>query len=197
MRKYFCFDCETGGINPKMSLLTLYGMVLDQNLHPIDKIDLKIKPDNGRYSISAEAVDINKIDIVQHDKVAIPEREAAKEFYDFAFRHGGTTKMIPTGHNISLDVRFVKQHLLKDEGHYIDGNAWGRFFSYRRLDTATISHFLRLAGRLPSDLDGSLQSLAKYFDLSYEDAHNAEFDAKLTLKVLKLLIGLVGDVSLY
>jgi DNA polymerase III alpha subunit (gram-positive type) len=196
MRKYFIFDCEMGGLHPKMSLLTLHGILLNSELQEIDRIDLTIKPNNGQYLTTAQAMSVNKIDLVKHDKVAIPEREAAKQFYNFAFRHGGQEKMIPAGHNLSLDIRFAKKHLLKDPDN-AEGDAWGKFFSHRRLDTATIAHYLILAGKLPENLDGSLWSLAQYFGISYDGAHNAKFDAELSLKILKKLIGLVDGAPLY
>lgn len=193
MRKFFLFDCETGGKNPKTSLLTLYGMILDDKLRVMDTIDLKIKPGNGLYHITAEALSVNKIDIVAHDTVANPEKDVAGEFYDFVCKHSlGDTRMIPVGHNLSFDIRFVKRHLLRADN--AEGDYWSKFFSYRTLDTATIAHFLILAGKLPTSLDCSLESLANHFGFDYSKAHNAQFDAELTLNVLKKLIGLVGGL---
>lgn len=194
--RYFFFDCEMGGTNPDMTLLTLWGMVLDENLQLIDSIDLKIKPDNGRYLIDAYSIAVNKIDIVAHNEEAISETDAARKFYNFAFLHGGETKMIAAGHNLSLDIRYVKRRLLRDDIHP-DGHCWGRFFSHRRIDTASIAQFLCLAGKLPRELTCSLQSLAEYFGFSYEGAHEAEFDTVLALKVLKKLVGLVDGAPLY
>lgn len=196
MRKFFLFDCETGGKNPKTSLLTLYGMVLNEKLELLDTIDLKIKPNNRLYNLTAEALSVNKIDIVAHDSVAILESQAANDFYDFVYKHSiGDARMIPAGHNLSLDISFVKKHLLKADN--AEGDDWGKFFSYRRLDTATIAHYLILAGKLPHELDCSLESLATHFGLSYAQAHDAKFDAELTLNVLKKLIGLVEGAPVY
>jgi DNA polymerase III alpha subunit (gram-positive type) len=196
LTKYFLFDCEMGGTDPEMSLLTLFGMVLDKHLGVTDTISLKIKPTNGRYVLSPYAMDVNKINIIEHDKDAIVISEAATEFYNFGFKNGGHTKMVPAGHNLSLDIRFVKHHLLKDDNNP-DGHCWGRFFSHRRLDTASIALYLQITKQLPPELDCSLQSLAKHFGLSYDGAHNAEFDAKLTLNVLKKLIKLGDMPALY
>lgn len=194
MKKYFLFDCEMGGKNPKTSLLTLHGMVLDPNLDVIDEISLKIKPNNGIYHVTAGAMAVNKIDIVKHDAEAIPLHEAAKRFENFVCQHSiGFDKMIPAGHNLSLDIRFCKRYFLKSSN--AEGDDWNRFFSYRRLDTATLAHGLILAGKLPADLECSLSSLANHFNLSYEGAHEAEFDAKLTLQVLKLLVDLMKNKS--
>lgn len=171
-------------------------MVLDSKLKIVDTIDLKIKPDNECYSLAARAMSINAIDITKHDAEAITRTAAAQQFYNFCFKHGSFNKMIPAGHNISLDIRFIKRHLLKEEDNP-EGNSWGRFFSYRKLDTATITNFLRLAGKLPDNLEGSLESLTNHFGLSYEGAHDAKFDAELSFQILKLLIKLINDTPTY
>ena len=189
MKKYFLFDCETGGKNPRTSLLTLYGMVLDSKLDVLDTISLKIKPDNGVYHVTAEAMVINGIDLIKHDAEAMPIHEAAKLFENFAAKQSIVEdRMVPAGHNLSLDIRFCKKYFLKARN--AEGDYWERFFSHRRLDTATLAHGLILARKLPADLECSLGSLAAHFGLDYSGAHNAEFDAKLTLEILKLLIGL-------
>jgi len=162
MKKYFLFDCETGGKNPKTSLLTLYGMILDSNLNVTDSIDLRIKPNNGIYHVTARAMEINKIDLVRHNTEAVPVNEAAKLFVNFACKHSiGIDKMVPAGHNLSLDIRFCKRYLLKAPN--AEGDDWNKFFGYRNLDTATLAHGLILAGKLPSNLECSLSSLADRF----------------------------------
>lgn len=196
MGKYFVFDCETGGTSSDMSLLSLFGMVLNEKLEPTSTIDLAIKPTNGKYIIHADAMRINKINLIEHDSIAITEKEAAAQFYNFAFSNGVSEKMIPIGHNVSMDIDFVKTHLLKDREH-AEGNCWHKFFSYRKIDTATIAQFLMLSGKLPKDLGDSLESLAKFFDLPYDKAHNAEFDTRLTLEILKRQITLIGGGLIY
>jgi len=191
MKKYFLFDCEMGGTSPKTSLLTLHGLVLDQGLNVIDDISLMIKPNNGIYYVTAKAMEVNQIDLAAHDKEAIPLFEAAKIFENFVCKHSiGCDKMIPAGHNLSLDIRFCKRYFLKATNN-AEGDDWNRFFSHRRVDTATLAHGLILAGKLPSVLECSLGSLAAHFELDYSGAHNAKFDAELTLEVLKRLIALM------
>jgi len=190
MKKYFLFDCETGGIDRNTSLLTLFGMILDEKLTVQDTISLKIKPDDGVYHVKAAGLKVNKINLVEHEKEATTATEAAREFENFICKHSlGETKLIPTGHNLSLDVEFCKRNFLR--GDQDEGGGWDKFFSYRSLDTATLAHGLILAGKLPEDLDCSLSSLAKYFEIDYSGAHNAEFDAKLTLAILIFLIKLM------
>jgi DNA polymerase III alpha subunit (gram-positive type) len=190
MKKYFLFDCETGGKNPKTSLLTLYGMVLDSKLNIQDTINLKVKPSNGIYQVTAEALGVNKIDLFRHNQEAAAINVAAADFATFACKHSiGAYKLVPAGHNLSFDIGFVKGHFLQADNP--EGDDWDKYFSHRRLDTATLAHGLILAGKLPNNLECSLQSLAQHFDLDYSGAHNAKFDAELTLDILKILISLM------
>ena len=188
VKKYFVFDCETGGIKSDNSLLTLYGMVLDSTFKPVDTIDLKIKPADGLYKVDPRALVVNNIDLVEHDKHAILESEAAVMFNDFSVRHAFGKKMVPIGHNVAFDIKFVKKHLLKKSNRRL--GHWGAYYSHRVLDTGTIAHFMAMTGHLPPALSCSLGSLAEYFKLDYSKAHNADFDAKLTLEVLKKLMKL-------
>lgn len=179
--KYFLFDTETGGLKKDMSLLTLYGYILDENLNVLDFIDLKIKPDDGIYNISAQALEINKIVLTEHDKVAITLTEAKNQFANFIWRWALNNKLTPVGHNVRFDVKFVKTHLLEE---------WDRYFDRRHLDTASIGKFLSLSGKLSKLNQYSLTELATAFEISFdtEKRHDAQVDAELTLKLLKNMI---------
>lgn len=199
MKKFFIFDCETGGTIPEASLLSLSGVVTNHKLEVLDTINLKIKPNDSVYRLTANSIAINNINIVEHDKTALTEAEASNEFYNFVCKNSigseDSEKLIPTGHNVNFDIKFVKNHLLKPDIH--EGDKWERFFTYRSMDTAAVAQFLILAGKLPDTIDGSLKSLANFFDIDYSKAHDAEIDVEITLNVLKKLIGLVGNVSIY
>lgn len=186
--KYFLFDTETGGIKKDMSLLTLYGFILDENLNILDSIDLKIKPDGGIYNISAQALEINKINLVDHDKVAISLSEAREKFKNFIWRWALTQKLTPIGHNIRFDVKFVKTHLLEE---------WDRYFDRRHLDTASIGKFLSLSGKLPKLNEYSLSELALTLNLSIDNdkRHDAQVDAELTLNLLRNMINLIKGTN--
>lgn len=176
--KYFCFDTEFGGLKKEFSLLTLYGEILDEELNSIDSIDLKIKPENGMYIISPEALQINRINIVEHDKVAISLKEASEAFRSFISRHAISTKLIPLGHNVSIDVKFAKHHLMQPE-------EWNKYFSFRKLDTHSIGLFLSMSGFLPKFDSYSLKTMAEFFGLSIDGLHDAKYDVKTTIEIVK------------
>jgi len=182
--KYFLFDTETGGRRKEMSLLTLYGHILDDNLNILDTIDLKIKPDDGVYHVNAQGLEINKINIVEHDRIAKPLSEVKTRFKNYICGWSLNQKLTPIGHNVRFDVKFVKTHLLED---------WDRYFDLRHIDTASIGKFLALSGIVPKLKTYSLSEMAQalMIDVNEDSRHEARFDADLTLNVLRNMTQLI------
>lgn len=188
--KFFLFDCETTGLSEQdHTLLTIFGLALNGSLDVIDSIDLKIKPNSGIYHVDTKAMIINKINLIEHDRKAVSERRASnklsKFLYQLRFKKLGYPPeapgpLVPVGKNAGFDIRFLKKLLGEEE--------YTKYFSSRILDISSIVHFQQLCNILPPNLDDSLPGLAEYFNFSTKNLHNAEFDAKLTLKVLKRLI---------
>lgn len=179
--KYISCDLESGGPELKYSLLSAYFIILDENLETIyGELDLKSKPNDGNYLVRGEALEVNGIDLVQHDKEAITESKAATLLYEFLEEHAtnGSVKLMPVGHGIAHDIEFIKEHLTKN---------WNKFVSYRYLDTGCIVQFLKLTGKVPRDLGGSLQELGEYFDVPMSGLHTAKGDTLATIEVLKKL----------
>lgn len=182
--KYFLFDTETGGIRKEMSLLTLYGHILDDNLNILDTIDLKIKPDDGVYHVNAQGLEINRINIVEHDRIAKPLSEVKTRFKNYICGWSLNQKLTPIGHNVRFDVKFVKTHLLED---------WDRYFDRRHIDTASVGKFLALSGIVPKLQTYSLSEMAQalMIDVNEDSRHEAKFDADLTLNVLRNMTQLI------
>ena len=182
--KYFLFDTETGGIRKEMSLLTLYGHILDDNLNILDTIDLKIKPDDGVYHVNAQGLEINRIYIVEHDRIAKPLSEVKTRFKNYICGWSLNQKLTPIGHNVRFDVKFVKTHLLED---------WDRYFDRRHIDTASVGKFLALSGIVPKLQTYSLSEMAQalMIEVNEDSRHEAKFDADLTLNVLRNMTQLI------
>lgn len=182
--KYFLFDTETGGIRKEMSLLTLYGHILDDNLNILDTIDLKIKPDDGVYHVNAQGLEINRINIVEHDRIAKPLSEVKTRFKNYICGWSLNQKLTPIGHNVRFDVKFVKTHLLED---------WDRYFDRRHIDTASVGKFLALSGIVPKLKTYSLSEMAQalMIDVNEDSRHEARFDTDLTLNVLRNMTQLI------
>jgi len=188
--KYFCFDTELGGLKKEYSLLTLYGQILDDNFNIIDDIDLKIKPDDGIYHVSAEALKINKINLVDHDMVSIPLSEASEKFKNFICRHSMNLKekIIPMGHNVSLDIKFAKNYLM-------NSSEWEKHFSYRKVDSHSVAMFLGMSGFLPKYDSYSLKTLAEHYNLDTAGMHDAKKDVEITTNLLKLMSNKIKETK--
>lgn len=179
------FDFETGGFSEvEESPLTMYGIILNSKLEKLDEIDLKIKPDDGRYHIHIDALKINKIDLLKHSETAITKSDAGVKLRDFLFRHGNADRLIPSGHNIDLDVRFAKS-LVPD---------WRNLCEHRWLDTSTVAQLLQLLGKIPMDNDGSLAQVSKHFGIDITNHHDAKVDVGMCHSVLTAMVKLLGGI---
>lgn len=187
--KYLAFDVEAGGVDVEHSLLSAYFVVIDEDLKTVyGELDLLVKPDNGNYVMTAQALEVNKIDIIAHDKVAITESKAGQLLYNFLKEHApnGTVKLTPLGHNIAFDVDFIKKHLLN--------KSFNQFVSYRMLDTSSIIQFFKLIGLVSRDLAGSLSEIATHFGISTVTnvPHTAKGDTWMVIEILRKLKDQIG-----
>lgn len=186
--KYIATDIETGGIDDKVSLLTAYFIILNSNLDELATLSLALKPNNGApYVLEAEGMGVNKINIVEHDKVAVSMSEGGRQFREFIkdWSNDGEIKLIPLGQNVPFDIRKLNMELLnkKESDKYI---------SYRVLDTAVIHQFLQQLGLMPANVSGSLSSLIEYFEIKLPgNPHEAEYDTRAAVEVYKKQLALI------
>lgn len=182
--KILAFDTETGGLDPKeASLLTAYFEVIDSNFNTLDKLSLKIMPDDGVIKANPQALAVNKIDIQKHKTEAITYSEAKKLLTSFLSKHSSKyDKLIPLAHNIDFDLGFVQEHLLSKQ-------SWELYNSYRKLDTANLANFFKLVGWFPEGQKMALGDLAKSLEVEFQgDAHTAEADVGVMIQVLKTFV---------
>lgn len=188
MIKYLHLDAEMGGRDLKFSLLTAYFRVTDQNFNTFGDLSLAVKPDDGVYIVSGQGMTVNKIDLAQHDKVAITYKEAKPLLYKFlsAQSNNGKDKLTPVGHGVRGDIDHVIDKL-------ISTGSWEQHCTYHYIDTSVVLQFLRACGKLPMDIDGSVSGLADYFDLpklDHQKWHDAEFDTIMTMLVYQKMVDL-------
>jgi DNA polymerase III alpha subunit (gram-positive type) len=189
MSRYIALDTETGGVTPDTSLLTAYFAVFNVEFDLVDELDLKFKPEDGVYHVTAEALGINQINLIEHDKTAITYKAAKPILYDFLSRNYRGNKLTPVGHGIYFDLIRVKSTL-------ISTGAWEGYVSYRTLDTSIVCQFLRAAGLFPDDVSGSLGSLVKYLGLPNQgDLHDAKVDTLQTVSILRQLLNIVKPIN--
>lgn len=186
---YLPMDNETGGLADNASLLSTYLEVVDDQFNIVDSLELYVKPNDGVYMCQASGLDINKINLVEHDKVAITYSEAGQELFRFLKKNSydGKVKLIPVGKNVQYDVLGLQKHLLSKPN-------MNKFVSYRLLDVTTMALALQIKGKLPYDMGLSLSTLAEHFNVlssAEGQLHEAKYDTKLTMAVFVKLLELM------
>lgn len=184
--KYIAFDCETTGVNDDCNLLTVSFLMLNSNLKEMDVLNIALKQTNGYY-IYPESLEVNKIDIIKHHNQAIDLIDARRKVLQFLQKYKGQYSLIPIGHNIQFDIKFIKKSGLLTEEEYT------KYISYNAIDTVVVSQFLKLSGKLPEKQSLSLINLSKSCNLKRNEEleHSAEYDIKMTVKLLKYFRKLV------
>ena len=185
--KYLALDVETGGLEQGVSLLEVYLLVLDENMSPGAELELRVKPDDGKYVVTAQALAVNGIDLIQHDKVAETFKQAGTRLYQFIQKQSGSgkEKLIPLGHGVAFDLPW-----LRGPGALIAKGSWEQCVSYIYADTGVSTRLLQDAGLIPRGVKHNLTDLAAHFGLDHKDAHTARGDALMTAEVYRRLIAL-------
>jgi len=187
MTNYFLFDTETGGLKKESSLLTVFGYMLNDKLDITSRVSYAIKAPLGVYVVEAKGLEVNRINLVEHDKMATPLAEVKAQFKNTVCKwsFGSSDKITPIGHNVRFDVKFVKWHLMPD---------WDNYFDRRHIDTASIAKFLAMAGVLTPQSSYGLSDIGKALGLPIkeEELHTAKGDVDLTLAILRKFKQMVG-----
>jgi hypothetical protein len=140
---------------------------------------------------------INQINLQDHDKIAIPYKEAKPLLYEFLRRHsagivnGAITpnwmpiQLTPVGHGVKGDITHILANLISE-------GSWEQFCTYHYIDTSVFLQILRAQGKMPMDCDGSVGALAKYFKLDEQGViyHDAIMDTKVTAKIFQKMLEL-------
>lgn len=185
------FDTETGGLDPKEhSLLTAYFCIVDKDWNILDELDLKVKPDDGVYNVQEAAMKINKIDLEEHDKIAITYSEAKKLLKEFLQRNkikGKRNHFMPMGQNINFDIGFIKATILPEKDYKASG------INYSFLDTKQLVDYLKWSGIFPDSMRTNLGAIVDYLGLPKRNAHEAKDDVLMTIDVFKGLTDLFRE----
>lgn len=182
MKKYLVIDTESGGPSKDFSLLSVSCQIFTMNaMH--NSLDLKVKPNDDKYILSAEGISINKIDIVKHNKEAIKYKEAKTILYNFLQENcPKNDKLICVGHGIKGDINILQEYL-------ISIGSWNNFVSHHIIDTLVIAKFLQTLDFIPENNSLSLESLLKYYKINYIPhlLHEASYDCLKTWDLFTIL----------
>lgn len=190
MDKYLAHDAETGGVVPAVhTLLTHYSGIftLESGKFTLRaELDLKIKPENKNYVVTAEALGVNKINLIEHDKTAMKIEEASEKLYYFLKEHSddGRARLIRMGHNEPFDKDYVIHNLLRPE-------IWGKFTDYGGVaDSSTFARFLKMKGKLPWNARFNLRQLAEFLGVPFDpnELHTAKGDVHLMVRCVEKML---------
>lgn len=180
---YFFQDFETGGY-AGTSILSFYGCVTDDKFNVLKEEHFNLRPEDGIYRVEAQALDVNKIDIVKHWQTGISKGVAVQKIHHLI--HDGVlwgdSKLFVAGHNVHFDMRHLEALI---------GEQKIREYLHRhQLDTGALAVALKHKGKLPADLEISLWGLAKHYGClpSNKSLHEAKTDVETTIKVLKCML---------
>lgn len=189
MNKFIAIDTETGGIGEEADLLTAFFGILDEDLNLVTELTIRLRPDSEDdfFHVSAKALEINGILLIDHFKVALPKNVAGQELFRFLNENtpmvdGKKQRLIPIGHNVAFDIKKIADKLLNKK-------TLDQFIGYRTLDTGTIGQFLQVARLIPSNVSASLSSLMAHYNIPFEgQAHNERVDAMACVALIKRML---------
>jgi len=174
--KRLVIDTETTGLSPRYNKTLTVGMLLVD----VEKKFFNILDSNHIFirhagrNVNPAAMKVNKINIEEHNKIAIEEDEACEEINQFVEKNKlhNTTLL---GHNFHFDRGFLNALFNKvgilpklHNGHE---------------DTMRIWRDLKRNQIVPFDLRSNLGTIANYFEIDYKKAHDALADCHITAKV--------------
>lgn len=172
--KLIFLDTETGGIDPRVNSLLSIGLVIWENKKIITEKEFLVKEKN--YNVTAQAMEINKINLDELKKKGLEKSEIKKEITNLV-KNNFKEKAILAGHNINFDISFLKKIFEEKE--------FSEIFSYRSIDTASIIKYLSIKKGL--DLN-SLDDAIKYYNLKVNERHTALGDAIVTAELFNKLL---------
>jgi DNA polymerase-3 subunit epsilon len=181
-RPYLFLDTETGGLDVERHSLLSVGLVVGDDGAVRDSLEILIR--HEPYVVSAGGMAVNRIDLVQHDRAALPPAQALEAFDAFLQKHfPGEAPITLVGHNVGFDRAFLGA-FLASQGRPLEPR-----ISHRIVDTHSIACALRDAGRL--DLENlSSSALFQHFGIVVPEAkrHTALGDALGTFELYGKLV---------
>lgn len=180
---YLVFDCETTGLLPSCNVLTAYFMILDKNLNILDELDIKIKHDY--YVVFIKALEINKINLLEHDKNAIDKQTTNKLVIDFLKKYD--TKYHIIGHNIKFDINMLKSNKI------LNNEDINTYFEKNEIDTYELAKKLKKENKISRYQSLSLSKLCNFLEINIKISngfHDAKYDSHCTLELYKKLLEL-------
>lgn len=182
---YIAFDCETTGLTNESNLLTVFFIIYDENFVELGSLGIKLR--HKYYHVTAKALEVNGINLVEHDKEAIDIRDARINLMLFLNTYYNNKQFVCIGHNINFDIRFLKSSGLFNYSEF------EKYMNPIVIDTIVLAQYLKSCKLLGETQSLRLEMLCKHFNITKADIncngsyHSAEYDTRCTVELLKKL----------
>lgn len=194
---YIVFDCETGGLDENLNPITQYAAVIldGKTLKEIDRWETFVKP-YADLVITKDALEKTMVTMSEIN-AGITVKEFVTTATEFWEMHRVKTKyremgrLVPVGHNIPFDIRFINWALNYNGKPLIEEWIQACF-----IDTMPIA---KLAFGVKGEEKINLGAVCELAKIKLTDAHGAMNDVEATAEVLrwcmKKLRAKKGDVN--
>lgn len=187
------FDVETGGLDETKNPITQYAaVVLDRKtLKEIDRWETFIRP-YGDLTIEQRALDHTMVSMADINKGLSIEKfiDTAITFWEQYMVRGRTReqgRLIPVGHNVTFDLRFINYALAFCGKPNIEQWMYPNF-----IDTLVLS---KLAFGVKGDEKINLGAVCALTKIKLTDAHGAMNDTLATTELLRYFMRQLRSIS--
>nr|DAN05343.1 MAG TPA: Oligoribonuclease [Caudoviricetes sp.] len=174
--KILFIDTETGGLNAEKHSLLTVAFAVYNNGEIVAEKEFAVK--HKYYLVSTKALEVNNINLIEHDQIAIESKVVVQEIIKFIKDNFGDEKPVIAGHNIEFDYKFLDK-LFQNEKEY-----WWKYVSHRKLDTCSLINFLMVTGKIEIE-SASLEASINYFKIETNARHTAKDDVRATIALFE------------
>ena len=183
-RNFILVDTETTGFDEKKHQILEVGILVIKDLKVVNEFEVKIK--HREYTVTAKAMEANKINILEHEKEALFEKEAAEKILGFLNENKAENDegYIVIGQNVQFDIKFLEDMFLRC---YLI-KEYRQAISYRSLDIMQLAMIKNLEGKISLEKQ-DLDSILKELEIEIpENRHRALVDCYLEFEALTTLL---------
>lgn len=182
---YIVFDVETSGLTPeKHALLQLAAIPVINGVEGEPFVSY-CKPHKGAI-LDPQALDINKITVEQIQTFPEPA-EVIRNFIDWIDSQEALFALL--GHNVQFDRKFLYSWMCRHGfyGDYVTRFRPNDFCTWKLAKEA-------FKGKRKRPEKFNLQAICNFFEIPYENGHDALADIRMTYKVYQCLKAMKPDV---
>jgi len=176
--KYLVLDMETGGFDEKNhDSLSIGYIVTTRSLRTIEKGEILVK--GNPKKVTASALAVNGINLKEHNKEALPRREAVKAVKDIIKKHWSNGHPTLIGQNVPFDSKFM-QALFKSTNQKFEPD-------YTYIDLKPLWQSLIAFGKVKTE-NAKQDTILDYLKIKTKGKrHTALVDAENVLRALRVI----------